>query len=187
MSLINDLRDFANGRINESTLANRMTPKADYDFESDDAFMQECMGDCLPTILQMELMDEAAVEAIDEDVKEAFLTVQNYLIENGMMDEAAAIPVGNPKITVVRMSREAQKKRLTSMIALKMARKANMKQYKKYKIGQKIRKENFSQIMDRFGQKAERLANKLIQQSRKGKVGAVVEKKKAERGSKSKK
>lgn len=186
MSMISNLREFAAGKINESTLTSRMTPDTGYDFEGDTAFMQECMGDCLPIILQSELMDESAVEAMDEDVKEAFLTVQNYLIENGIMDEAAAIPVGNPKITMVRMSKEAQKKRMTSIIALKMARKSNMKQYKKYKIGQKIKKENFAQIMNRFGDKAERLATKLIQQSRRGKVGAVVEKKKAARTNKKK-
>ena len=186
MSLIGNLRAYANGAINESTLKDNMMPDEGYDFENDAQFMQECMGACLPTILQMELMDEDAMNALDEDVKNAFVTVQNYLVENGLMDEAATIPISNPKITVVHMGREAQKKRLTSIIALKMARKTNMKQYKKYKLGQKIKKENFAQIMNRFGDKAARLANKLIQQSKKGKVGAVVEKKKAEKSSKKK-
>lgn len=179
MSLIRNLREYATGKINESTLVDNMNPNSGYDFESDEEFVNECMGACLPTILQMEMMDEDAVAAMDEDVVDAFLKVQNYLIENGMMDEAAAIPINNPKITVVRMGRDAQKRRLTSIISLKMARKDNSKHYKKYKIGQRIKKENFAQIMSKYGAKAERLATKLIQKARKGKVGAVVDQKKA--------
>ena len=179
MSFISSLRDYANGTINENTLRDSINPDEGYDFENDEVFMQECMGACLPTILQMELMDEDAAEAMDEDVKDAFLKVQTYLVENGIMDEASTIPITNPKITVVHMGKEAQKKRLTSIIALKMARKENSKNYKKYKLGQKIKKENFGAIISKYGSKAERLAKKLISKSKKGKVGAVVEQKKA--------
>lgn len=184
MSFISSLRAYSKGAISESTLRESITPNEGYDFENDEIFMQECMGACLPTILQMELMDEDAAEAMDEDVKDAFLKVQNYLVENGMMDEASTIPITNPKITVVHMGREAQKKRLTSIIALKMARKENSKNYKKYKLGQKIKKENFGAILGKYGSKAERLAKKLIAKSKNGKVGAVVEQKKAAKSSK---
>lgn len=177
--ILSNLRKYAAGSINESTLRDNLAPDTGYDFEADDQFMQECMGACLPTILQMELMDEAAAEAMDEDVKDAFVRVQNYLVENGLMDEASTVPITNPKITMVRMSKEAQKHRLTAIIALKMARKENSKAYKKYKLGQKIKKENFLQIMNKNGAKAERLAKKLLQKAKKGKVGAVVEQKKA--------
>lgn len=177
--ILSNLRKYAAGSINESTLRDNLAPDEGYDFEADDQFMQECMGACLPTILQMELMDESAVEAMDEDVKDAFVRVQNYLVENGLMDETSTVPITNPKITMVRMSKEAQKHRLTAIIALKMARKENSKAYKKYKLGQKIKKENFLQIMNKNGAKAERLAKKLLQKAKKGKVGAVVEQKKA--------
>lgn len=179
MSKLSSLRDFAKGKINESMLNDDMQDKG-FDFENDEAFIQECMTDCIGLIMQTELMDESVFDTLDEDTQEAFMKVMNYMANNGMIDEAA-VSLNNPKISVVRMSKQAQMKRLTSIIALKMARKTNMKQYKKYKLGQKIKKENFNAIMQRFGDKAGRLAKKLVMQAKKGKVGAVIDAKKAER------
>ena len=130
-------------------------------------------------------MDEAAFDTLDEDTRNAFIRVQNYLVENGIMSEAT-VSINNPKVTFVRLNKEARKRRLTSIISLKMARKNKAKEYQKYKLGTKIKKENFAKIMQRYGAKAERLATKLIQQARKGKVGAVVEKTKADRAEKKK-
>lgn len=184
MSKLSSLRDFAQGKINESMLNDDMQDKG-FDFENDEAFIQECMTDCIGLIMQTELMDESVFDTLDEDTQEAFMKVMNYMANNGMIDEAA-VSLTNPKISVVRMSKQAQMKRLTSIIALKMARKTNMKQYKKYKLGQKIKKENFNVIMQRFGDKASRLAKKLVMQAKKGKVGAVIDAKKAERSGKKK-
>ena len=92
--------------------------------------------------------------------------------------------LNNPRVTFVRLGRDARKKRLTSIIALKMARKDKTNDFKKYKLGIKIKKENFAKIMQKYGSKAERLAHKLIMQTKRGKVGAVVEQKKAEKAKK---
>ena len=66
---------------------------------------------------------------------------------------------------------------MSTIITLKMGRKANHKAYKKYKLGQKIKKANMAELRRVFGEKAERLAKKLFQRtSQSGKVAAVVDK-----------
>lgn len=171
---LKNLRAFANGQINESAL--QVEDTEGYDFENDEEFIQECMTACLPQMIQMELMDESADE-LDEDVKEAFLKVRDYFVGQGMMSEAA-ISVNNPKVTFVRLSKASQIKRLTSIISLKMARKDKIKAYSKYKLGQKIKKENMAIILQRYGSKAERIAKKLVNNMKHGKPAAVVESKK---------
>lgn len=182
---LSDMRAFVSGKIDENALKAMSETPSDYDFEGDEQFMQECMAACLPTLLQMELMDES-VETMDEDVKNAFITVQDYMVNNGYMPEAASVPIGNPKINVVRLNKESQISRLKTIISLKMARKDKIKPYQKYKLGQKIKKMNLAIIMQRYGAKADRLARKLWQQTKKGKPAAVVEKTKEARGSKKK-
>ena len=173
---ISDLRGIS---AQNKTNSSHVTPMSeevsvDYDFENDELFMQECTAACMPTMLQMMAMGEAATALDDDDVidnmsagaklDEAVTSsakmLQNYLEGQGLV-EAAAVNVNNPKINVVRLNKQAQISRLKSIIEIKMARKANHKSYKKYKIGRKIVKENRA-IMDRtYGQKAERLAKKL--------------------------
>ena len=182
-NMLNAMREFAAGKINESVLRGKVNESVEepgYDFENDELFMQECADACVPLIIEDMLMDESALESLEEDVRDAFLRVKGYLVENGIMSEAT-VSLSNPKINVVRLNKAARKNRLTSIIALKMARKDNSNAYKKYKLGQRIKKENFATIMSKYGAKAERLANKLIMKTKKGKVGAVVEAKKAEK------
>lgn len=171
---LKNLRAFANGQINESAL--QIEDTEGYDFENDEEFIQECMTACLPQMIQMELMDESADE-LDEDVKEAFLKVRDYFVGQGLMSEAA-ISINNPKVNYVRLNKQAQMKRLTSIISLKMARKDKIKAFSKYKLGQKIKKENMAIILQRYGSKAERIAKKLVNNMKHGKPSAVVESKK---------
>ena len=171
---LKNLRAFANGQINESAL--QVEDTEGYDFENDEEFMQECMAACLPQMIQMELMSENADE-LDEDVKEAFLKVRDYFDGQGLIAEAA-ISINNPKVNFVRLNKQAQIKRLTSIISLKMARRDKIKAFSKYKLGQKIKKENMAIILQRYGSKAERISKKLIQNMKRGKPAAVVESKK---------
>lgn len=171
---LKNLRAFANGQINESAL--HVEDTEGYDFENDEEFIQECMTACLPQMIQMELMDESANE-LDEDVKEAFLKVRDYFIGQGLMSEAA-MSINNPKVNYVRLNKQAQMKRLTSIISLKMARKDKIKAFSKYKLGQKIKKENMAIILQRYSSKAERIARKLMNNMKHGKPSAVVESKK---------
>ena len=187
VSVLKNMRDFVAGKIDEATLLgsvnNSINEEPDYDFENDPEFMQECADILMPSIIQDMLMDESALEELDEDVRDAFLRVRGYLVENGIMSEAT-VSLNNPRVTFVRLGRDARKKRLTSIIALKMARKEKTNDFKKYKLGIKIKKENFAKIMQKYGSKAERLAHKLIMQTKRGKVGAVVEQKKTEKAKK---
>lgn len=171
---LKNLRAFANGEINESAL--QVDDNSGYDFENDEEFMQECMSACLGQMIQMELMDENA-DQLDEDVKDAFIKVHDYFVGQGLITEAS-ISLNNPKVTVMKLSRQAQIKRLTSIIALKMARKDKIKAFSKYKLGQKIKKENMAIILNRYESRASRLAAKLVKNMKRGKPAAVVESKK---------
>lgn len=180
-NLLGSLRAFSKGQMNESTLQENLNGNDDdiNELLEDSEFMQECMAVAIPMFIQTELLENAI--NLDEDVKEAFLKVQDFLAGQGIISEAATVSLTNPKINVVRLNKQSQIKRLTTIISLKLARRDNTKSYKKYKLGQKIKKENLAEITKRYGQKAERLAKKLWQKSQKnGKVAAVVEAKKEE-------
>lgn len=175
-------RKFGTGRIDESTMKANVNQDSDdiSMYESDPQFMQESMAIALPIIIQGWLTEDSA-EAMDENVKEAFITCQNYLAGQGLLSEAA-VSISNPKINVVRLNKNAQISRLTSILTLKMGRKANHKAYKKYKLGQKIKKANMEELRKIYGAKAERLAKKLWAQTKKNnKVAAVVESKKGKK------
>ena len=179
MNLMENLRKYASGTINESALQSSSVTDDDIAmYENDPEFMRECADACMPTMLQMMLMDESA-ETLDEAVVSAFLSTQDYLIGQGIISEAAAVHISNPKLNVVHLNKNAQINRLTTIITLKMGRKANHKAYKKYKLGQKIKKENMAELKKLYGAKAERLAKKLWAKTQKSaKVSAVVDSKK---------
>lgn len=185
MSVLSNIRNEMDGALDENVLQNETVSDADLDeYLSDEAFMQECMGACMPTMLQMMLMDESA-DTLDESVKEAFITVQDYLIGQGIITEASAVHINNPRINVVHLSKQAQINRLTSIITLKMGRKANHKAYKKYKLGQQIKKKNMEEMRKLYGAKAERLAKKIWAKSAKSaKVNSTVAATKARNGQK---
>ena len=180
MSVLSNIRESMDGNLDETVLQNESVNDADLEeYLNDETFMQECMGACLPTMLQMQLMGESA-DQLDESVKETFATVHGYLAGQGILSEASAVHINNPRINVVHLSKQAQINRLTSIITLKMGRKANHKAYKKYKLGQKIKKKNMEELRRAYGSKAERLAKKLwLKSSKSAKVNATVEAAKA--------
>lgn len=178
MSLLKSLRGYMNGEINESTLqrAQYSTDDDITEYENDTAFMQECTADCMPLMLEAMLVDETASN-LDEAVATAFMSAQQYLIGQGLMDEASAIHISNPKLNVVHLNKQAQINRMRSIIILKMGRKSNDKAYKKYKLGQKIKKANMEELRKKFGAKADRLAKKLWARTQKSaKIATVVDK-----------
>lgn len=176
---LKNLRAFATGQINESTLSELNGNDEGYDFENDEEFIQECMNVCMPTMISMMLMDESA-EELDENVRNACIVLNDYLVGQGIISEAATVSLSNPKINVVRLNKQAQLNRLSTIITLKMARKDNIKAYQKYKLGQKIKKTNMEEMKKRYGAKADRLAKKLWKKtSANGKIAAVVDSKKA--------
>ena len=190
MDLIGSLVNFGKGLINEGALRTQVSEAmADDDteeFEQDEVFMQECAEDCLPYIVQAMLLGESVGELvgdgskIDAKVNEACDTLRTYFIGQGLLSEAAAPNPNNKKITYVRFNREARIAQLKAIITLKMARKKNHPAYKKFKIGQMIRKKNYAILVAAFGKKAEKLARKLWQKMAKSpKTAAVIAEKKA--------
>lgn len=179
------LRQYATGKIDESTMQTANVTDSDIaEYENDPKFMQECTALCMPTMIGM-MMDESMGDifaSMDEATAEAFAIVQNYLVGQGAISEAATVSISNPKLNVVRLNKQAQIARLTTILTLKMGRKANHKAYKKYKLGQKIKKDNMDALRKLFGAKAERLARKLWAKTRQNnKVAAVVDDKKPKR------
>lgn len=189
MSNLQALRDYAAGAIDESALMAETTTDDDIrEYEQDSRFMAECTAACLPIMTQMMMMDEAAQEVLDEETRKVFFAVQNYMVGQGSINEAATVRITNPRINVVHLSKQAQLKRLKAIITLKMGRRAKHKAYKKYKLGQMIKKNNREELDRAFGAKAERLAKKLYAQlQKKSKVAAIVDDGKANVQAKSKK
>lgn len=176
-NFMENLRAFAQGIVDESAIKAQEDTDG-YDFENDEEFIQECMNACLPLMVQNALMEDTG-DAMDENTREAFQTVAEYFAGQGLISESAVPRITNQKINVVHLSKMAQLKRLTSIITLKMARKDNNVNFKKYKMGCKIKKDNMSKMKDKYGSKAEKLAKKLMaRMSKHGKVAAVIDSKK---------
>ena len=177
MANLKALRDYSTGAIDESALIRESVTDDDISaYERDEAFMAECTAACLPLITQTMIIDEDAQSVLDEETRDAYFELQNYLVGQGAISEAATVRINNPRINVVHLSKEAQIKRLASIITLKMGRRANSKFYKKYKIGQRIRKTNRKELDKLYGAKATRLAKKLfLQLQKKPKVAAIVD------------
>lgn len=188
-NMLNSLREFARGNITQEELNEAyMTDRRDYEaldtvaYEDDPEFVKECNEACLPTFLMMELMENAYdidLDVMDEEVSDAFMKVHDYMVGQGLISEAT-MNINNPKVTFVKLSKKAQIQRLTTIIALKMARKNNDPKYRKYKIGSKIRKECRQSILDKYGSKASKLSVKLWRQNQKNRKSNAVVKEKSE-------
>ena len=173
--------DFDTDLLMENAFESRVAGNDDISaYESDKDFMDECYNDCLPTMAQMMITEDNG-DAMDEAVVNATARIKSYLVGQGMLSEAAGVPtITNKKINVVHLSKDAQIRRLKTIIILKMGRKANSKAYRKYKMGQKIKKENRQVMENLYGAKAEMLAKKMymkLQHSKKP-VAVVEEEKK---------
>lgn len=172
------IRDFASGAIDEATLNANTDVDLD-DIEKDEEFMQECMALVVPAVVQTELLGEDASEALDEATVECMQRLSDFYVGQGMISEAAAVSISNPKVNFVRLNKEAQIKRLSKILTLKMARRDNQKSYKKYKIGQHLKKTNMAEMVKRYGAKSDQLAKKLWAKTHKGnKLKSTVSSKK---------
>lgn len=179
MNFFQTIRGVATGSLNESALQNVQSATGNDDiseYENDEQFMQECTADLMAMMIQGMILGESA-DQLDQSVQGAVATLQDYFVGQGLIDEAATVRISNPKLNVFHLNKQAQINRMSTIITLKMGRKANHKAYKKYKLGQKIKKANMAELRRVFGEKAERLAKKLFQRtSQSGKVAAVVDK-----------
>ena len=159
MSMLDALRDYAAGRIDESAYLSRTNGDPwgggdEYlgELEEDAEFMSECYDAALPLVLESMVLGDLP-EDLDESVRDAIFTLQGYLIENGMLTEATASDLKNKRVSVVKMSIQAQINRLSTIICIKMGRKKKTKEYKKYKFALKIKKTNLAKMKSMFGWK----------------------------------
>ena len=169
------LRGYVDGTLDESAIAELNSAAQGYDLDGEeltDVEMQEAAALGMPIILQGEIMGDQC-EALEEATIEAYQKLESYLVGQGYLSEAAAVP-SNPKITVVRMSKDATMRRLKTMYTLLLARRNDDKAFKKYKLACGLKKAN-REIMDKkYGAKAERMAKKHWQATKGGKVKATV-------------
>ena len=173
---LKNLRAFARGAISESALQEMNDANEPFDLE-DEEFMAECVAAATPLYIQYEILGESA-DAMDEAAVETFSRLQNYMVGQGLISEAA-VSITNPKINIVHLNKQAQINRLTKIITLKLARKAGSKNYKKYKLGLQIKKVNMEAMTKSYGQKASRLAKQAWSKLQKQpKVNAVISDKK---------
>lgn len=188
-NMMESLREFARGNISQAELNEAyMTDRRDYEaldtvaYEDDPEFVKECNEACLPTFLMMDLMENAYdidLDVMDEEVSDAFMKVHDYMVGQGLISEAT-MNINNPKVTFVKLSKKAQIQRLTTIIALKMARKNKDPKYKKYKLGSAIKRSNRDEIMKKYGQRAQKLSMKLWNQNKKNrKANAIIADKKS--------
>ena len=158
MADLKNLLAFALGEINEGALADANFQESDEAFSlEDEEIIEECAEITARLYIQSELLAESAAE-IDAAVNETYTRLQNYLQGQGIITEAT-ITVGKNQSAMV-LGKDAQINRLTKIFTLKLARKANTKDYKKFKIGAQLKKNSMAKMMKQFGKKANLMAKK---------------------------
>lgn len=172
---LNALRQFVAGTLDESAI-NELKDAADgYDLDSEevtDEEMQEAASIGMPLIIQGEVMGDIC-ESLEEATETAYAHLSSYLVGQGYISEAAAMP-SNPKINYVRLNKQATLKRLEMLYVLYLARKNNDKNYKKYKLACALKKTNRDAMKKKYGTKAAAMAKKHYAATRGGKVKATV-------------
>lgn len=170
------LRDYVDGSLDESAVAELQDAATAYDLDSDEFAseeLQEAAALGMPIIIQSEVVGDSLATALEEAAQEAYAQLTPYLVGQGYLSEAAAIP-SNPKINVVRLNKQATMKRLTTMYTLYLARKHNDKAFKKYKLACGLKKANREIMAKKYGNKASAMAKKHYAATKGGKVKATV-------------
>ena len=162
------LRDYVDGSLDESAVAELQDSD---EFASEE--LQEAAALGMPIIIQGEVVGDSLATALEEAAQEAYAQLTPYLVGQGYLSEAAAIP-SNPKINVVRLNKQATMKRLTTMYTLYLARKHNDKAFKKYKLACGLKKANREIMAKKYGNKASAMAKKHYAATKGGKVKATV-------------
>lgn len=156
MNNLQRLRAFVDGAIDESALTEVQDANVPFSLE-DEEIIEECADITARLYIQSELFGETADE-INAAVNETYARLENYLKGQGLISEAT-ISVGKNQSATI-LSKQAQINRLTKIFTLKLARRANSKDYKKFKIGAQLKKIHMAKMMKQFGKKAELMAKK---------------------------
>ena len=185
---IEELRRYADGVIDESTLlsADAASQNKEFELDSDELdeaaseqLLAECARSLAPSFLQLQILGEDTVAAVEEAAVDAYGQLESYLCANGLQEASA--PAINPRLNVVHLNRQALMNRYKAKMVLALARRANSTEFKKYKMACAMKKENFQKMATKYGSQADRLTKQYFaKMKRSGKVSAVVEAKKAE-------
>lgn len=175
MKNLNTLRAFARGEIDESAFSDIQGSEEPFELD-DPEFLEECVTIAAPIYIQCELISESA-EEINAAVNETYTRLKNYMVGQGLISEATIAVDKNTN--VMHFSKQAQINRLEKIITLKLARKDNAKEYKKFKIGAQIKKKNMLAMVKRYGNKAKAYAKKAwMKLQRNPKVTTTIAEKK---------
>lgn len=153
---LKNLRAFAYGEIDESVFNEIQDADEPFDLE-DEEFITECMGIATQLYIQSELFSESA-EELNAAVNETYDRLQNYLIGQGMINEASVTVHKNSNF--VLLSPKAQLERLKKIHVLNLARAQKSNDYTKFKIGANLKKTSMMKMVKQFGNRAEKLAKK---------------------------
>ena len=188
--IMSSLRAFARGNIDSELLESSMVDSDAQveELENDQEFMDELMQECIGTILSMEILGEAA-DRIDAAIQEACDKTTEYLIAQGVLSEAAGAKTVNyndKKRSFMRLSLSDRLNWLRSMAVLTIARRKGDSAYKKFKLGQRIKKENMAKMVKKFGAAADKLAKKMIKKFKQpnGRVTTIISDAKTKAGTK---
>lgn len=127
---------------------------------ADEQLIAECISEFGEALIAAEIIQES-IQGSDEIIMEALTGLHSYLVGQSMISESAAMPsFHNPKVSFVRLNKDATIKRLASIIEIKLARKQKTRGFKQYKIGTKLKKLGRFDMHRQFGPKASNLAKK---------------------------
>ena len=167
------MRDFIEGKNDGTILTESISNQPDVFTEADEQRMNETLAEVMPFLIADDIILEA-YEKGETVFQEAMTELQSYLKSNGLLSESFAM--SNPKKNYVRLNKMAIIERLRSILIIKLARKNNDKNYKKYKIGTKIKRNAFKAMDTRWGAKAGPMAKKIFQnKSKKNRIITVVD------------
>lgn len=179
----NALRSFVDGKTTKSQLLESVEAEiqeTDDDViltDEDEELIQETLSEVMPYLIADEIMSEA-YEKGELVFHESMTELEGFLKTNGLLDESFSMK--NPKKNFVRLNKKAILERLRSILIIKLARKNKDKNYKKYKIGTKIKRNSFKAMEDRWGAKATPMAKKAFAaKSKKSRISTVVDAAKA--------
>lgn len=153
----NSLRNFISGETDNLNEAFDNPETMELSAE-DEQLIDETLREVMPILIADDIMLEA-MESSEAIYNETMGTLESYLRSQDLLSESFSM--SNPKKNYVRLNKFAIIERLRSILILKLARKNKDKNFKKYKIGTKIKRSSFKNMETRYGAKAGMMAKKI--------------------------
>ncbi len=128
---------------------------------ADEAMIDQILSENAEMMVGMQVAINTLDSAGAEDaINEAFHGLVGAFRDCGVINESITINTRKPKQNHVILTKDSQLKRLRMLFALNLSRNAKDRNFKRFKIGTKIRKEAKEAIMTRWGTKATAMAKR---------------------------